>query len=428
MDSLQKALDEQLTKLPHQVLHELLDKKLKTIGIKLPKKRTSELAERILLNDLEALNFIEDQKNTRKQGQKLSFTDEDLRFVEGRINNVLKALPLIVQAASDKASSKILKDLKQKWPIEAEQQTEETFDFRKRLNKRWGKGLEKLQLLLTVAREVSYNFSLVPSNSLESTNKKTSKIILRLHARSCQLTDEIICLLQNGFADGAVARWRTLHEISAVCFLIKEHGDDLAERYELHQDVESYKAANQYQKHQERLGEDPIPSSTLAKLKKKYDAAIERYGHDFGNSYGWAANHIGKRNPNIADIQEAAGIDYLAPYYRMASHNVHANPKGAFFKLGLIGETNVLLAGRSNAGLADPGQLTTISLIQISSVLIQFHKTLDNIAAAKVMQKLGTEISRELITAHKKLKSAEIKREQLLTKKKKPTKTKTKLL
>ena len=106
----------------------------------------------------------------------------------------------------------------------------------------------------------------------------------------------------------------------------------------------------------------------------------------------------------IADIQEAAGIDHLAPYYRMASHNVHANPKGVFFKLGLIGETDTLLAGPSNAGLADPGHATALSLVQISSLLLLLYPTLDNQIAMRVMHALGDEIGAALLAAHKKLK------------------------
>jgi hypothetical protein len=42
------------------------------------------------------------------------------------------------------------------------------------------------------------------------------------------------------------------------------------------------------------------------------------------------------------------------------------NPEGVFFKLGLIGESEVLLAGPSNAGLTDPGHASALSLMQIS--------------------------------------------------------------
>ncbi|WP_224497072.1 DUF5677 domain-containing protein [Bradyrhizobium septentrionale] len=49
-----------------------------------------------------------------------------------------------------------------------------------------------------------------------------------LHARSCQITQEIIWLLSGGFADAAMARWRTLREATAVASLIGEHGEDFS--------------------------------------------------------------------------------------------------------------------------------------------------------------------------------------------------------
>jgi hypothetical protein len=89
----------------------------------------------------------------------------------------------------------------------------------------------------------------------------------------------------------------------------------------------------------------------------------------------------------------------------MASHNVHANPKGVFFKLGLLGETDTLLAGPSNAGLADPGHATALSLVLISSLLLHLYPTLDNNIVMKVIQELGGEIGSALLSAHKKLEA-----------------------
>ena len=57
------------------------------------------------------------------------------------------------------------------------------------------------------------------------------------------MADEIICLLENGFADGAMARWRTLHEIAIVAIVLSKHGEDIAQGYLDHQAVESKRAA-----------------------------------------------------------------------------------------------------------------------------------------------------------------------------------------
>jgi hypothetical protein len=259
-------------------------------------------------------------------------------------------------------------------------------------------------MLIAIAREYGSELSKAGGKAGSGNSPKTFEIPIRLHARSCQVAEEIVCLLSNGFADGAMARWRTLHEIAAVGCLIQRHGDELAERYEHHQIVESRKAALQYQRYQKRLGQRPLSKKTLKKIDADYASVLATYGANFGNPQGWAAKHLGKRNPSITDIQEAAGIDHLGPYYRMASHNVHANPKGVFFKLGLIGETNALL-GRSNAGLADPGHATALSLVLISSLLLHFYPTFDNHIAMKVIQELGDEIGSALLSAHKKLEA-----------------------
>ena len=109
---------------------------------------------------------------------------------------------------------------------------------------------------------------------------------------------------------------------------------------------------------QHPVRQKPLSAQTIKKIEDDRAQALETYGPEFRKLYEWAAKHLAKRDPTIADIQEAAGIEHLGPYYRMASHNVHANPRGVFFKLGLIGELEVLLAGPSNAGLADPGHAT----------------------------------------------------------------------
>jgi hypothetical protein len=119
--------------------------------------------------------------------------------------------------------------------------------FQKRLQQRWGKGLEALQMLVTIAREVGDDINRELRQSGKGREPHRVDILTRMHARACQIAEEIICLLSNGFADGAMARWRTLYEIVGVCLLINRHGEALAERYVAHGIVESRKAADQYQ-------------------------------------------------------------------------------------------------------------------------------------------------------------------------------------
>jgi len=65
--------------------------------------------------------------------------------------------------------------------------------------------------------------------------------------------------------------------------------------------------------------------------------AINEFGKSFGVNYGWAASVL-KFNNTFAQIEESIGLNHLRPYYKMASQNVHADPKGVIYRLGLNGE------------------------------------------------------------------------------------------
>jgi hypothetical protein len=399
MPVVQDEVDKWIKNLPRQLGTEMVDKKLREHKIELPKQRLTELVDRLLAGD----GSIQFDAGKRHKDICIEFTDEDFATLEKRADELIQKLPNIIGGASEKFSLTILGKLKKSWRSEWRQQRRELEAFRKRLDQRWGAGLGGLRMLVTIAREFGDNFNKDGHAAAGGSNPQAFYVLNRLQARACQVAEEVICLMANGFADGAMARWRTLHEIAAVSYLIDQHGDGLAERYIAHQAVEARGAAIQYRKHQERLGQEPISDEEFAEIEGAYQAAIQTYGKPFGEQYGWAAEHIGKKKPSMADIQEAAKIDYLSPYYKLASHNVHANPKGVFFKLGLIGETEVLLAGPSNAGLVDPGHSTALSIMQISSALLKQNPTIDNIVTLKVMQRLVDEIGEALLAAHKQL-------------------------
>ena len=86
-------------------------------------------------------------------------------------------------------------------------------------------------MLLTMSREWcegAHN----GNESLKSGKKKQLRsVLIRLLVRGCQVTNEIICLLENGFVDGAIARSRTLHDIAVVAAVLSQPGEAIAQRY-----------------------------------------------------------------------------------------------------------------------------------------------------------------------------------------------------
>lgn len=209
-------------------------------------------------------------------------------------------------------------------------------------------------------------------------------------------------MLRSGYASGAHARWQTLHEIAVIGFFIKQYGNDVAERYLLHDSIESYKAVIEYQKHSSALDYPPLTEEEK-ELKNLRDELRNKYGRSFvRETYGWAADVLNKEKPRFSDIEDAVNLSHHRPFYRMAAHAIHANPKSITFNLGSP-ETNkeLLLTGPSNTGLADPGQSTAISLHHINVALLGTRTGFQSQKILHVMSLLVEEIKYKFIEVHK---------------------------
>ena len=169
----------------------------------------------------------------------------------------------------------------------------------------------------------------------------------------------------------------------------------------MHGSVQRYKAALQYQKYCERLGQEPIPEDEISALREERNRLVKRFGSSFKEDYGWAAKVTQPRKPSMAVIEKCAGLEHWRPYYRLASHNVHPNSHGTYFRIGLVShQEDVILAGPTIAGLADPGNSTAISLHLITSVLLATRPTMDYTVYSFVLQKLSHEIADSFLDAH----------------------------
>lgn len=258
---------------------------------------------------------------------------------------------------------------------------------------RWGKGFDDLEILLLVCSEAGEEFN--NTNRENATQEQNIKfdLAVRLHARACHISSEILWLLKGGFADGAHARWRALHEVVVTTLFLLSHGNELSIRYLEHEVIESHKAMTQYTKYETRLNIKGFSKKELAECKAARDEAISKYGKDFEGNYGWAADVLNNKRPNFSHLEEAVKLDHLRPYYKWASQNIHANVHGIRNKLGLAEATEeVLLVGASNSGMTDPADLTALSLTQISVGLLTIYSNMDSLIMQYVIKELSTSI------------------------------------
>jgi hypothetical protein len=402
MNVLQETLEQAAIEVPKQIiLEKLISKKLEKQGISEPKAISRKLARHILSGNSEPFRY-----NRRKYSKDidLAFDEADAADIERAFeqfqNELLsQAIPRI----AERISKKTLKHLKLRWLEEQVQQEVDLAGFRQRMEERWGKPLGQLRMLLTMAREWC-GWAHNRNESLQKDKKQQLRTILvRLLVRGCQVTDEIICLLENGFADGAMARWRTLHEIAVVASVVSQYGEEIAERYIDHQAVESKRALAKYLACYKDLGYKALPTREQRKILKAYDRVLKKYGQEFSTDYGWAAQHLKNKRPTFADLEKAAGRAEMRSYYQMGNDNIHAGIKSMYVRLGLM-DYEGLLAGRSNGGLGEPGQNAAHTLTQLSAIVCLSEPILDDLVAGQMMQTLRNEIPQSFNRADKQLR------------------------
>lgn len=314
-------------------------------------------------------------------------------------------LPQITQGLISATAVAALRSMRRRMRALLAEEAEAHAGFRERLEKRWGRALDALRLLKGATGDFGQEFYEAVRARADPAQRLRNEAKLRLHMRGCQVTTEIITLLENGLADGAFARWRTLQEIYTVMQLIARGDEDLAERYLVHDIVDEARAMEDYAKTWEALGHAPPDPDAVAALKEQKASAVAKYGKAFGGYYGWAAKHLGLAAPRVEDIAAAVGEGWMAAYTRLASHNVHAAARAVTTRLGALNTTSRLPAGYSNAGLEEPGQNTAITLVKINGALFGPQSGADEMVRLKAIADLRDIAVREFISAARKLRS-----------------------
>ena len=319
----------------------------------------------------------------------------------------------VIPDVVDDIASLLLDRIKKDAPSGLKRLRKDRKGFEQRLGKRWKYPLDLLDLSIALNVEAGTEFNQKFRNDAVASGDAVFEALTRLHAKGCQVSGEVLALLYSGYADGAHARWRSLHEMAVVASFINEQGQELAERYLLHETIQQYKLANQSQKYFCRLGHEPPSKENLDQLKVQRDKLIARFGQTFDGDYGWASTAIGINRLGISDIEQHVQLDHMRPYYRMASDNVHPNSHGTYFRLGLHSsqQRDVLLAGPSNLGLADPAHSTAISLMQLTTTLLSTKSFLDCVVTMKVLSELTDEIGQAFLQVHQEFEPSETNNE-----------------
>lgn len=223
--------------------------------------------------------------------------------------------------------------------------------FEVRLRDIWGEALDALYALYVVAIEAAEDYFYRSRDEAVEDDDIVWEALLRIQARACHVASEIQALLRTGHAEGAQARWRTLHELTVVASFLREHDESVARRYLEHETITRWRDAQQYQKHAARLQFEPFAAEEMCEMRAEHDDLIRKYGRDYGSDWGWAAGVL--NGPlGFASIENAAELSHWRPFYRDANAAVHAGSRRLSQRLGIDDAAQTWLTGMSNAGLA----------------------------------------------------------------------------
>ena len=275
--------------------------------------------------------------------------------------------------------------------------------FRRRLQERWETPLKHLETYIItcffIGKEIHDDW--VEEELFLNDGHYQEEVLTRLHSRSTRVSREILTLLRNGYADAALARWRSLYEIALVAKFVEKHGEPVAEKFVHYKPIQDLDEAEAYRKYQEEAGLSPMTDEKLEKLEQRRDELRNDFGNsidDSGRGWGWAAGEF-NGSASTRQIAEDVGLDWLLPYYKWASNPVHGGPKSSLYNLGMIddaeNELGRVSAGPTNYGFTDPAQLTMISLLDTTVSLAAMKPKRRQSVALSVLEESGHRIARE---------------------------------
>ena len=238
--------------------------------------------------------------------------------------------------------------------------------FEARLEARWGRGLDLADLTVHEAFESGMWVRRLAGPAAAARREEKFEALIRLHGKAVLTAQEVMVLLRSGYSSGALARWRTLHEVWAVFLILLDGDEELSRRYRRHDVVESLKGQRDYEETWEAL-EFETPNWTPSEREQTREQLRAEFGPNFLKDYGWAAPLFDGKAPKFRQLQECAELDHWRGYYRMASHGTHANPKGISWNIQNLDNVERIWAGPSNAGLVEPAQCTLIALTSLTA-------------------------------------------------------------
>jgi hypothetical protein len=394
--SFKSIIEDTASKIPELALERLLRKKLKDLGVRSYRAISKRLASHIIERSDEEFHVEDDGLSSDLS---LELTSDDISNIEKFVDQMENGLSKVVQNLMDDAIDKTLDSYRRNWHPYRRAQERSVNAFKGRIEDRWGPAFDETRILLDLCLDEGEKYH---KRLLNSKNKRipyARHALAQLHVRACQVAREVMILMENGFADGAMARWRTLHELRVIMLVIQDGGNELARRYLAYQAVDLKKGMDLYERDREANGYVAIDVDYRNEIHHSYKEALSEFGSDFKNSYGWAARYVGHSFPKFAQLEERAGAHISRSDFKLASFNVHASSAALLIRLGSLKEHGGLTSAATNAGFESPGINLCSSILHCTYVLQSNLRSIENMILIRSMIEIRDNAALEYVKA-----------------------------
>lgn len=288
-------------------------------------------------------------------------------------------------------------------PKMIKRESQATRGFEKRNYRRWKEALDLLAVIWRICSEIG------EAHAHDGPGDGSATVFLalsHLHPRSLLICNEIQCLLKGGYADAALSRWRTLHEVCVTIMFISKHKEVAARNYLLSQSFERQRALRQYSEYQERAGLTPFPEDEKKKIEEEARKAKEILGYEIGRDFDWAAKVLSKKRITFLEVEKEVEMDHWRPRVRWASQHTHAGYVPPDKYLGMSEAKEAFFqVGPSNSGLVDPIQMTAISQMNATVNFIMFPEPrFERVLFAQVLNSLLEDLEDAVLQASSRTK------------------------
>ncbi|WP_268765805.1 DUF5677 domain-containing protein [Leifsonia sp. Root227] len=192
---------------------------------------------------------------------------------------------------------------------------------------------------------------------------------------------EVFNLLENGYPAGALARCRTLHELSVSAWVLSEYGrrpglESLGPRYMAHADARGCDKAQTWVK---AGSGSHFDDAELARLYERQNAAVRAFGGSLKRDWGWAIPLFDNVNDcTFAALEQLADLSQLRGHFSYASNHVHGGTEAVLLNLADEGSGEYMVVNATLEGFGLPLDMARFAMASTTAALIAGTATDDS--------------------------------------------------